>query len=57
MNQLKEETGNIINVGEIIETEEDVENAIKMGKWLTEAIIAKMQTHLQASNREFILSA
>ncbi len=57
MNQLKEETGNIINVGEIIETEEDVENAIKMGKWLTEAIIAKMQTHLQASNREYILSA
>ena len=46
-NQVREQTGAVINVGDIIESEEDIENAIRMGKWLTEALIAKMQTHLQ----------
>jgi len=47
VNMMRENNGTDINVGEIIETDEDVENAIRMGRWLTEALIAKMQTKLQ----------
>ena len=34
-------------MGDIIESEEDIDNAIKMGRWITNALVAKMQTHLQ----------
>ena len=44
LNMMNEQAGAAINVGEILETEEDVENAIRMGRWITEALIAKMQT-------------
>jgi len=48
VNMMKEKAGTTINVGDIIESEDDVESAIKMGRWITEALIQKMQTHLQS---------
>ncbi len=36
-----------MKLADIIQTEEDVELAVKMGKWMTEALMAKMTTTLQ----------
>jgi hypothetical protein len=36
-----------MKMADIIQTEEDVELAVKMGKWMTEALMAKMTTTLQ----------
>jgi|688.fasta_scaffold361242_2 L-arabinose isomerase len=36
-----------MKIADIIQTEEDVEMAVKMGKWMTEALMAKMTTTLQ----------
>jgi hypothetical protein len=34
-------------IADIIQSEEDVDLAVKMGKWMTDALVAKMTTHLQ----------
>ena len=41
-----------MKIADIIQSEEDVELAVKMGKWMTEALVAKMTTHLQVGSRQ-----
>jgi hypothetical protein len=36
-----------LKLADILQTEEDIELAVKAGKWMTEALVAKMTTHLQ----------
>lgn len=36
-----------LKMADIIQTEEDIELAVRLGKWMTESLVAKMTTHLQ----------